>query len=167
MPRVTLDGGGTRVIVRGGGTTSITLDRRTVATTAGRGVQGAPGPRGESGSGTAVDVTRATGAVIHGLRVVRSADGMIYPVDVAVAAHAEQVIGVATQSVTTIGQDVIVRTSGPLSDNAWDWQPGVVFCGADGALTQNPASAGWLLQVARVIDPKTIDIDIETAIYRG
>jgi hypothetical protein len=164
---VTLDGGGTRVIVRGGGTTSITVDRRTVATIAGRGVQGAPGPRGESGSGTAVDVTRSAGAVIHGLRVVRATSGIIYPVDLAEALHAEQVIGVATQSVTTIGHDVVVRTSGPLSDNAWNWQPGAVFCGADGVLTQDPATTGWLLQVARVIDAQTIDIDIETPIYRG
>lgn len=120
--------------------------------------------RGPAGSNT---ITVPVGAVVQGLRVVRAAAGNAYPVDTAVDAHAEQVIGLALQSVTTIGMGVTVQTSGPVTDAGWTFADGAVFCGADGALTQSPAATGWLLRVGRAVSPTSLLVDIETPIYRG
>lgn len=129
------------------------------------GQRGLQGPKGDPG-GSGV-LARPVGAVVQGLRVVRALAGVIYPVDQADDTHASQVIGLALQSVTVIGSDVNVQLSGPVTDSSWNWSPGFLFCGADGALTQASPDTGWLLQVARVISADTIDIDLSYPIYRG
>lgn len=131
------------------------------------GFAGPRGPQGPAGGAGPTTLPLPVGAVVQGLRVVRAAGGTAYPVDTAVEAHAAQVVGVALQSVTVIGTDVVVQTAGTLSDSSWAWADGVVWCGADGALTQAPASTGWLMQVGRVVSPTVLNIDIEPPIYRG
>lgn len=132
-----------------------------------RGLPGQRGLPGASGTDGAAISTLPIGAVIQGLRLARSQNGTIYPVDTAQPDHAEQVIGLALQSVTIVGYDVNVQRMGKVSDSSWAWAPGVVWCGPDGALTQNPSATGWLMQAGRVIDATTIDIDLEQPIYRG
>lgn len=129
------------------------------------GPRGVPGPKGDPG-GTGV-LARPIGAVVQGLRIVRSLAGVIYPVDLADESHAGQVIGLALQSVTVIGTDVNVQLAGPVTDSSWAWAPGFIYCGADGALTQDPPADGWLLQVGRVIAADTIDLDLSEPIFRG
>jgi hypothetical protein len=120
--------------------------------------------RGPAGSNT---ITVPVGAVVQGLSVVRTVAGNAYPVDTTVDAHAEQVVGLALQSVTTVGMGVTVQTSGLVTDAGWAFSDGAVFCGANGALTQSPAATGWLLRVGRAVSPTSLLVDIETPIYRG
>lgn len=129
------------------------------------GPRGPQGPQGDPGGSSAI--ARPIGAVVQGLRIVRSEDGVIYPVDLAIEAHAGQVLGLGLQSVTVIGNPVNVQLAGPVTDSSWAWAPGPVWCGADGALTQAPTSTGWLMVVGRAIEPTTVDIAIEPPIYRG
>lgn len=129
--------------------------------------QGMPGPAGAPGSAGAAISALPIGGVVQALRLVRATNGVVYPVDTAQAGDAAEVIGVALQSVTTIGDSVNVQRAGTVSDSHWSWAPGVVWAGADGSLTQSPASTGFLMQVGRVINATTIDIDIESPIYRG
>lgn len=129
------------------------------------GPRGPAGPKGDPG-GTGV-LARPVGAVVQGLRIVRALNGVIFPVDLADESHAGQVIGLALQSVTVIGTDVNLQLAGPVTDSSWNWAPGAVWCGTDGALTQAPPADGWLLQVGRVISADTIDLDLSFPIFRG
>jgi len=102
--------------------------------------------------------------VIHGLRAVRATAGALYHPLLADPDHAEQVIGIALQAGTGVLQ---VQVSGLLTESSWAWQPGLVYCGDGGVLTQSPPVTGWLLAVGRAIAADTIEIDIDTAVYRG
>lgn len=118
-------------------------------------------------AGTSNDITLAAGATIQGFALVRAANGSAYPVDTSQPDHAEQIAGVATQSVTSLGADVIVRPRGVINDPAWNWAPGAVYCGPNGALTQAPSTTGWLLNVGHAINPTSIDIQLNSPIHRG
>lgn len=158
---------GTTIVVSSVVPKVIALDQRTVAKIAAVGIQGRPGPQGADGSGTSTDLTLSSGDVIQSLRVVRAVNGVALPVDTSQADHADDVSGIALQSATVNGTDISVRASGVLTESGWNWSPGVVYCGPDGTLTQSPAATGWLLQVGRVVNATTIDIDIELPIFRG
>lgn len=179
--------GGATVRVGSGSSKRITLDARTVAkitdnrptivpqvastpvdvtsrptvvrTGGGMGVQGAPG---ETEGATFLAEAATT---IHGLRAVRIANGHISHPDIAVAAHADETIGIAMQS-GVIGANLLVRTAGTIEEGGWNWAPGFVFCGADGVLTQTPGTSGWLLTVGRAINPTTLEVDLDTPFMR-
>lgn len=182
--------GNVTVNITGGGTTRVTLDKRTVANIQGNrpllqptvrpgpillpasnpsvqagGAMGVQGPKGDAG--TSETVSLPVGAVINGHTVVRAVDGVVYPVDTAVPEHASQVIGVALQSVTVLGQPLEVRPVGTITESNWNWPAGLLFCAADGQLTQTPPDTGWLLQVGRVLSPTQIDVAIQPPIQRG
>lgn len=125
---------------------------------------GPPGPAGPPGPSGGSAVQLPSGETIFGLRAVRAAGGSIYHPDTSVADHAEQVMGIALQSGTGL---LNVQTSGLLTEGSWSWAPGLVYCGADGTLTQAPSTTGWLLAVGRAIGPDTIEVDIDTAFFRG
>lgn len=131
------------------------------------GFRGVPGPPGLPGSAGAAVSTLPIGAVVQSLRLVRSQNGTIYPVDTAQPDDGAAVIGLALQSVTTIGNTVDVQRAGQVTNSSWAWSPGVVWCGPDGTLTQNPSATGWLMQAGRVITATTIDIELEQPIYRS
>src|ERR1043165_2223602 len=73
------------------------IDRPTTVKAGGAmGVQGPPGPPGSGGT-----LTLPVGDTIHGLRAVRAADGQLFHPNVDTPAHADQVVGIAIQSVTS------------------------------------------------------------------
>ncbi len=123
---------------------------------------GAQGPAGRDGSVSTLDYP--IGQTIHGLRVVRIEGGMAYHPDVLVLEHAQQCVGIALTSATT--GETTVQLGGPLVESSWNWAAGAVWCAQDGQLTQNPASAGWLLCVGRALNPTTLMIDLDTPIAR-
>lgn len=141
---------------------ALTADTRTVEVAA-RGAQGPAGPAGRDGA--APQVSYPVGEVIHGQRVVRLADGLVFHPDTSVVDHALRCIGVATQSAGS--GDVVVQLAGALTESSWNWADGPVWCGPDGSLTQNPASTGWLLCVGRAAAPTVLMIDLETPIGRN
>lgn len=111
-------------------------------------------------------LTLPAGETIHSLRVVRAENGELFHPDVNEDDHGEQVVGVSLQS-GNVGEDVQVRTYGRVRENSWAWDPGWVFCGDDGVLTQSPGSSGWLLIIGRAVDSTTIEIDIGDAVFRS
>lgn len=133
-----------------------------VATVISANKTGAQGPAGRDGSVSVLDYP--IGQTIHGLRVVRVEGGMAYHPDVLVLEQAQQCVGIAIGSATT--GTVAVQLGGPLVEASWNWAAGAVWCGQDGQLTQNPASAGWLLCVGRALNPTTLMIDLDTPIAR-
>lgn len=129
------------------------------------GIMGKPGPDGAPGS--APDVSFPAGATVLAMYVVRASGGNLYPVDTSVSTHAEQVVGVALQSTSTVGASVSVRLGGSVNDPGWSFSEGPVFCAASGALTQSPPTTGWLLQVGVALSATTVNINIEQPIHRG
>jgi hypothetical protein len=151
------------VVVQQSSTPVVVVDRPTGVNVA-SGI-GRRGPAGPAGGAEGATFTATAGATIHGRRVVRIADGAIFHPDTSVPAHGDQVIGISTQAGAS-GADVVVRTGGQMTDSGWAWDPGYVYCGPDGTLTQAPASTGWLMEVARVVNPTTISVDIEPPTHR-
>jgi hypothetical protein len=124
---------------------------------------GPMGPPGETDGATFNAVAAAT---IHGGRAVRIENGEISHPSISTPAHAPQIIGIAVQS-GSVGTTLSVRAKGQMSDIAWNWSPGFVFAGNAGILTQTAPATGYIVAVARVIDPTTIDVDVEPPIFRG
>jgi hypothetical protein len=133
---------------------------------AARGLRGEMGPQGLPGETEGATFLVPAGETIHGLRVVRAEGGALFHPDLLNDAHAGQCIGIALQS-GDAPAPLLVRAHGQISEASWSWSPGVVWCGADGQLTQTPSASGWLLQVARVITPTTISVDIDDAVIRS
>jgi hypothetical protein len=133
------------------------------------GDDGAPGPQGPAGppgvtEGTTFNIEAAT--VIHARRVVCvGALGAFHP-DLDDPVDATQVAGIAVTAASTPGDEISVRTSGPMVDAGWAWTPGYVYCGADGVLTQSLPAAGWVQRVGRVTGPTSFEVDIDTPIVR-
>lgn len=116
-------------------------------------------------AGAVTDFTATAGGTIHGGRVVRSDNGLIYAVDNTDDTHAAQVVGVALNAATS-GNPVTVRAVGYMEDGTWTWANGVIYCGAAGQLTQTAPVTGWFLEVARVVNSTKIFIDLTPVIYR-
>ena len=130
-----------------------------------RGPKGDQGEQGPPGSDLSVMDVQA-GETIHGRRVIRMVDGLAYHPDLLNNEHALQVLGIALAASVT-GASFPVRTSGPVYDAGWNWDPGYVYCSTDGVLTQSPPSTGWLQRVGRVINPTTFNVDIDTPFIRN
>ncbi len=133
---------------------------------AARGLRGEMGLQGLPGETEGATFLVPAGATIHGHRVVRAEGGSLYHPDPATAAHADQVIGIALQA-GSAPAPVLVRAHGQITEASWSWAEGPIWCGADGQLTQTPPPTGWLLQVARVVSPTTITVDIDTPFFRS
>lgn len=118
------------------------------------------------GGSAASDVlVRPCVGAVHGHRAVMIADGAFRHPDLAQAAHADAVIGIAEQS-GAAGDEIAARMRGLIRESSWSWSPGSIWCGADGVLTQAPPPTGWLLVVGRAVDATTIDVDIDTPFHR-
>ncbi|HSX21508.1 MAG TPA: hypothetical protein VLE97_01885 [Gaiellaceae bacterium] len=138
-----------------------TLDRHTtVKAGAGMGPQGAPG---ETEGATFL---ATCGATIHGDRVVRIANDVIFEPDTSVHSDALEVVGIAMQAGST-GSQILVRTAGVVTEGSWTWSPGIVYCGNGGQLTQSPDPTGWLLPIGHAKNATTIEIDIGQPIMRS
>lgn len=125
-----------------------------------------PGPAGPPGETEGATFLAVAGETIHGRRIVRIANDLIYHPLMAVPAHAGQCIGLALQSGST-GAELLVRTSGQHADPGWNWLPGPVWCSDQGVLTQGPVSSGWLLKVGVAVNATTLNIDIDDPIIRS
>lgn len=77
---------------------------------------------------------------------------------------AGSIAGLTLQSVNA-GSNIKPIVNQLVSDQSWNWVRGSpVFLGSAGTLTQLPPSSGNLVAVARVLDSKTLFINIEDAI---
>ena len=101
-----------------------------------RGKQGIPGPAG----GAAVE--RVAGETISALRVVYELNGQVFALDYRDTEHVDLLLGV-TLTAADAGQPVNVQRLGAVDDGGWSWQPGRVWLGATGSLTQTPPTDGF------------------------
>lgn len=149
-----------KLVTEGNAVVEVQDRRPRITVNGGMGIQGRPG----EAEGATFDAV--CGEIIHGQRAVRIANGLLYAPDTAIPIQSTQVVGIATTA-GVLGETIAVRRGGRMTESYWTWGPGYVYCGADGVLVQPYEATGWLLAVARVIDPQTIDIDIDNPIIRS
>lgn len=105
---------------------------------------GIPGPAGPPGGGPAdhLEITGIAAQALSGHRAVyRRADGLIDYADAATLSHGSVAIGV-TSGAAASGSAVTVTMLGEMTEGSWTWTaPGLIFLGANGALTQVVPSA--------------------------
>lgn len=126
------------------------------------GVQGPKGPIGPAG-GTAF--TRLAAAPLSALRVVwEDPDGLIRPLDFEDADHIGLLCGITVTAASAPGQAVTVQRSGPVDVPGLGLQPGPVWLGSSGGLTQDPPVNGFDVQVGSVVSGQRMYIDISSPI---
>lgn len=124
------------------------------------GSQGPPGPPGPDG-GSALQ--RPAGETLSALRVVYELAGAVFALDYRDAEHIDLVVGV-TLTAAAQGGAVNIQRSGTLDDAAWSWQPGPVWLGAAGALTQSPPTDGFDLLIGSAVSATRITLNIQDPI---
>lgn len=122
-----------------------------------RGKQGIPGPAG----GAAVE--RVAGETISALRVVYELDGRVFALDYRDAEHIDLLLGV-TLTAASAGAAVNVQRTGDLSDSGWAWQPGRIYLGQAGLLTQHPAETGYSLLIGSAVSATRILLNLQDPI---
>ena len=128
-------------------------------------VGGVQGPQGVPGSGTFVLTAGAGG--ISALRVVVAEDDVARYPDITATDDAARVIGLS-YTAAAAGSTFIVQPDGVVNEPSWTWSPGVLWCGADGVLTQTiPAAPAWLMEIGRVRSPTSIVLDLQSPIIRN
>jgi TRAP-type uncharacterized transport system substrate-binding protein len=121
------------------------------------GRQGAPGPAGGSA------FQRLAGETLSALRVVYELAGQVFALDAGDAEHIDLLLGVTLTAADT-GADINVQRSGVLDDAGWSWQPGRVWLGASGALTQTPPADGFAVLIGSAVSATRITLNIQDAI---
>lgn len=62
------------------------------------------------------------------------------------------------------GDTVIVVTAGEVDEPTWNWQPGEVYLGINGMLTQTPPTSGILQVVGVALTPTRLSVGIQLPI---
>ena len=123
--------------------------------------QGPPGPPGPSG---VVIYTRQSTGALSAMRVVWEDDaGAVSALDSADEDHIDLLCGLTLTATSDAGQVTVQRT-GAVDDLAWNWTPGRVYLGADGALTQSPPSAGFDVLVGVAVSPTRLILNFQDPI---
>lgn len=134
-------------------------------------IQGFRGPQGATGaSGEGADASFnsiASGTIQSNMVVASDGAGRVYVPDLTNPSDVTRVVAIASTAGTD-GQAITCKTAGQLTEVAWNWQPGPVYCAASGGtLTQTPPETGAVLQAGVAISPTTIQVGIRPATLRG
>lgn len=140
----------------------VSLDRPELhATTLGEqgppGRQGAPGPAGGS------SVERVAGEILSALHAVYEWNGQVFTLDYRDAAHIGLLSGI-TLTAAQLGSPINVQGLGPLEASGWSWQPGPVWLGAAGALTQTPPADGFDVLIGAAVSATRLLINLQPPI---
>lgn len=139
--------------------------RNRVVEIAARGLPGPIGPQGEPGD-SIFTLLAPGGSAISALRAVVAEGGVARYPDINDPLDAARVVGISLTAAGP-GEEITVRYAGAMDDEWWTWQPGAVWCGAAGVLTQTlPQSPAWLMEVGRSTSATNILIDIQRPIIR-
>ena len=123
--------------------------------------QGPPGPAGPSGATTFV---RQSAGALSAMRIVWEDEaGVVFALDSADDDHIDLLCGI-TLTATSDAGPVTVQRTGAVDDSAWDWTPGRVYLGADGALTQSPPSTGFDVLVGVAVSPTRLILNFQDPI---
>lgn len=148
------------VITQLGGETVVVQQPELATVVVTRGIPGPPGPPGPAG-GTALQ--RMAGEALSALRAVYELDGEVYFLDFQDEDHIDLLLGI-TLTAANAGQPINVQRSGALDDSGWAWSPGRVYLGANGALTQVPAAAGFDVLIGVAVSATRLILNLQDPI---
>ena len=121
-------------------------------------------PACTSGGGNSSTFTRIAGEPISALHAVYELpSGTVHPLSADDAEHIDLLAGVTVTSAAT-GQEITVQRSGPLDASGLNLQPGRVWLGTDGALTQTPPENGFDTLLGYATAEQRLYIDISESI---
>ena len=127
-----------------------------------RGEKGDPGIG--SGSGILALPSLIVTQSLSALRIVSNINGQYDYSNSLDSTSVWSIAGITLQSVNAGGLLIPVNNQ-PVVDQSWNWVRGSpVFLGPLGMLTQTSPLSGYLVTVARVLDSKTLFINIEDVI---
>lgn len=127
------------------------------------GEQGPAGRPGEPGPAGGSAFQRTAGETLSALRVVYELAGQVFALDAGDAEHIDLLLGV-TLTAAEHAAPINVQRSGAMSDAAWSWQPGRIWLGADGSLTQIPPVDGFAVLIGAAVSATRITLNIQDAI---
>jgi hypothetical protein len=128
-----------------------------------QGEQGPPGRQGIPGPAGGAAVERQAGETLSALRAVYELDGQVFALDYRDAEHIDLLSGI-TLSAAEVGTPINVQSLGPLDDSAWNWQPGPVWLGANGALTQTPPADGYDVLIGAAVSATRLLLNLQPPI---
>ena len=126
--------------------------------------QGPPGPPGPAGPSGATTFVRQSAGALSAMRIVWEDEaGVVFALDSADEDHIDLLCGLTLTATSDAGQVTVQRT-GAVDDLAWNWTPGRVYLGADGALTQSPPSTGFDVLVGVAVSPTRLILNFQDPI---
>lgn len=128
------------------------------ATTVGE--QGPAGRPGEPGPAGGAAVQRLAGETLSALRVVYEFDGQVFALDYRDAEHIDLLLGV-TLSAAQAGEPLNIQRLGEIDDDNWNWQPGRVWLGATGSLTQTPPTDGYDVLIGAAVSSGRLLLNLQ------
>ena len=158
--RVAIEAAAVPVVIETDAEYAVTHDMAPEVRLISSGDQGPPGPPGPSGGAA---VQRLAGSELSALRAVYELDGYVYPLDYRDSAHIDLLLGV-TLTAASAGAAVTVQRTGDLSDSGWAWQPGRIYLGQAGLLTQHPAETGYSLLIGSAVSATRILLNLQDPI---
>lgn len=121
------------------------------------GIPGVPGPAGGSA------FQRTAGQIVSALRAVYELDGQVFYLDYRDAEHINLLLGITLTAAQAL-EPINVQRSGVLDDDSWNWAPGPVWLGADGALTQTPPTEGFDVLLGAAVSATRITLNLNDPI---
>lgn len=125
--------------------------------------QGPPGRPGEPGPAGGASVQRTAGSSLSALIAVYELDGLVCALSADDAVHIDLLLGI-TLTAAQAGEPVNVQRLGAIEDSGWNWVPGRVYLGANGALTQTPPTIGFDLLIGSATSPTRITLNLQDPI---
>ena len=122
------------------------------------------GPPGPAGTATYVAITMVASIVIsiHKAVIPDGTGGVIYA-DQSITSQTGKTMGISLNNALE-GADVEVIVSGEVDEPTWNWLPGEVYLGVNGALTQEPPTSGILQVVGVALTATRLSVGIQLPI---
>lgn len=140
----------TTVILQGSSTPPLILVGRG-------GLPGTPGPKGDPGFSGLQTIQRLASTPLGGHRAVKIEGGSaLYASNDEMSAPL--VVGLTLGAVLA-GDFAQILFHGEVDEPTWSWNPGPIFLGLEGQLTQTPPLSGHLIQVGTALSATTLIID--------
>lgn len=105
----------------------------------------------------------ANGAIGGHRLVIADAAGLAIYADQADPTHYGRVLGL-TRGAAASGGTLDIALAGDVTEPSWTWNPGPLWAGSNGLLTQLPSTTGWLQQVATALTATRIVLDLKQPI---
>jgi hypothetical protein len=121
--------------------------------------QGPAGPAGVPGPAGGSAFQRVAGETISALRVLYELGGAVFALDYRAADYIDFILGISLTAADP-GQPLNVQRSGALEDSGWNWAPGRIWLGANGALTQTPPADGFDVLIGAAVSATRITLNI-------